>query len=745
MIPKVARAKTESPRTRSVAIGAVSVVAALLSVSAFAGDWPNWRGPENNGAARETKLPGEWELRWKAPFGGRSTPVVHNGRVYVLNRAGSGVNEQERVLCVDAKSGDVLWEHRFGVYLTDIPSTRIGWASPVVDPETGHVYAHGVQNTFICLDRDGKVIWRRQLHEEYGTINGYGGRTHTPIIDEDRVVISFLNSSWGPQAPGRHRYVAFDKRTGAVQWWATPGGPPLDTTYSVPVVAVVGGVRQLIAGNADGNVYGMEARTGRRLWTFRVSKRGINASLVEWNGKVFVSHSEENIDEASMGRVICIDATGRGDITKTHEVWRQDGITAGYASPAISNGRCYVADNSANLHCYDATTGTELWAINFGTVAKGSPVVADGKIYICEVNGKFLILDAGETKSKILSTKEFHTDDGVVEMFGSPAIAGGRIYFNTRDELYCLGAKEWDGSTAEAPAAPTEVASADAKATLLHVVPADVVLEPGQSIAFGTKAFDDTGRAVELSGEAEWSVVGVEGEISASGKLTVSAANSFGQGFVVAKLGDLEGRARIRTTPPIPFSVDFSGVAATKPPAGWVGAGIKFVGAEYKGEAVLTKPGTRSKFMDAETFFGLSTWRNYTIEADVLAIERKRNLPNIGVINSGYEFVLMGNHQRLRIVSWVPQPRIEKKVRFKWDPEVWYRMKFRVAEKGGVATLQGKVWKRDDAEPEAWTVELEDPNPNGGGAPALHGYSAGARAKSAGAQIYYDNVKVTRN
>ncbi len=59
------------------------------------------------------------------------------------------------------------------------------------------------------------------------------------------VIISFLNSSWGPQARGLHRYLAMNKRTGAVVWWASPGGPPLDTTYSMPSVTVVGGVRML--------------------------------------------------------------------------------------------------------------------------------------------------------------------------------------------------------------------------------------------------------------------------------------------------------------------------------------------------------------------------------------------------------------------------------------------------------------------------------------------------------------------
>ena len=730
--------KREAP-TRAFA----TIAFVLLTVGcAFGGDWPNWRGPQSDGHAEASGLPSEFSLLWKAPHGGRSTPVVQDGRVFVVNRAGTGVDEQERIMCFDEKTGDALWEHRFSVFLTDIPSTRIGWASPVVDPETGYVYAHGVQNTFTCLDRDGQVIWKRQLHEEYGTINGYGGRTHTPIIDEDRVVISFLNASWGPQAPGRHRFLAMDKRTGAVIWWSQPGGPPLDTTYAMPVVTEIDGVRQLILGNADGAIYGIQARTGVPIWSFKLSKRGINVSIVVSGKHVFACHSEENVDESTMGRVVCIDATGKGDVTKTHEVWRHGDLLVGYSSPALADGRLFVCDNSANVHCLDAKTGKTVWEQNVGTVMKGSPVVADGKIYLCEVNGNFLIRDAGTGKE--LAKKHFQVQDGVVEMFGSPAVANGRVFFNTRDAIYCLGKPGGEGLASKTLAVPAAKAG---PAATLQIVPADVVVHSGQNVVFGARTFDANGN-VKGSVQPVWSVVGFDGTIGTAGRLEVADQKGpagYGHGFVVAKVGDLEHKARVRVVPKLPFEANFTGVTEGKPPVGFVGAGIKFVGAKYKGEPVLTKPGKRSKFMDAETFFGVSTWENYTVEADVLALEKKRNLPNVGVVNSGYDLVLMGNHQRLRIVSWVPQPRLEQKVRFKWDPEVWYRMKFKVVTQGGVAKLYGKVWPRDEKEPEAWTVEATDPNPNPAGGPALHGYSAGARAKSAGAQIFYDNVRVTSN
>jgi outer membrane protein assembly factor BamB len=255
----------------------VSSIMLLFTTSlASAGDWAHWRGPEHNGISRETNLVDEWSLDgknvlWKSDIGGRSAPIVLNGRVYLNCRTHHDVtdpkdkiNAQEQVVCWDAKTGKVIWKDVFNVFQTDIPSPRVGWASMVGDPETGNVYVHSVSGLFRCYSADGKVLWETSLSEDYGKISGYGGRTQTPIIDENLVIVSFLQLNWGKTAapPPKQTYYAFDKKSGKLLWTAAPGGAPFDTNYSAPIVTVIDGVRQLIAGNADGGCYGMNARTG---------------------------------------------------------------------------------------------------------------------------------------------------------------------------------------------------------------------------------------------------------------------------------------------------------------------------------------------------------------------------------------------------------------------------------------------------------------------------------------------------
>ena len=319
------------------------------------------------------------------------------------------------------KTAPCFGEHAYNIFHTTIPFNRVGWASLAGDPETGYVYAHTVSGLFLCFDHDGKVVWSRSLTEEFGRISGYGGRVHTPVVDEDLVIISYLSSNWGRHTPGRHRYFAFDKRSGEPVWIATPGGRPLDTTYSVPVVATINGVRLLIGGNADGSIYAMKIRTGETVWGFKLSRRGINSSVVVAGDKVYAAHGEENLDNTALGRVVCIDATGQGDVTNTHEVWRYDGVFAGYTSPVIHDGRLYITDNSANIHALDAATGQVHWVHNIGTVGKGSPVFADGRLYAPEVNGRFVIVAPGSDAAETLDLAEIAMPDGrPAELFGSP-------------------------------------------------------------------------------------------------------------------------------------------------------------------------------------------------------------------------------------------------------------------------------------------------------------------------------------
>jgi outer membrane protein assembly factor BamB len=753
-------------------LGSLVSVVCLSFLASFcqAGDWAHWRGPEQNGVSREQDLPDRFSLDpndpqsnliWHKPYGGRSTPLVMNGRVFLINDAGEGLNEQERVLCFDANSGAVLWEHRFNVFHTDIVSDRVGWSNLAGDPETGNVYAQGVQGLLLAFDRDGKLLWSRSLTEEYGRISGYGGRVTSPTVDGDLVIVGLVNASWGDQARPGNRYLALDKRTGVPVWWSE-AGPFGGTYYSVPVVAVVNGERLLITGGSDGYLHALRVRTGEQVWKYQVGARSINSSPVVEGTRVYITHGEENVDTNEKGRVVCVDA-GQVDKGQPRLVWKANNIKAGYASPIIHDGRLYVADDTARLYCLDADTGKPLWRrpYKYGTAAKGSPVWGDGKIYIAEVSAKFHILRPGPKQCDELYAQFFRSPDGnVVELNGSPAIANGRIYFSTRDQTYCFGKKDWNGQAGQVPAMPAETAvDAGAKPAHVQVVPADVVLYPGESAAFKARAFDDHGHFLRET-NAQWSLPAppppptsktspppLRGQIGPDGKLSLNREPPGQQGAVLAQAEGLNARARVRVVPRLPYVQNFEKVPVGATPGGWINAQGKFVVVQAGNSRVLKKLAENPNplLARANTFVGLPDLTDYTIQVDLMGGKANNDMPDMGVVANRYTLLLDGNKQRLRIASWDALPRVDKSLLWEWKPHVWYRMKLTVDVNGDKAVVRGKVWERDKEEPADWTIEFQDPTPNREGAPALYGYATGILGNPVGAEVFYDNLHVTPN
>jgi len=735
----LAEVMKSTARRVAVLLGCVLV---LGGGTLLAGEWPQWRGADWQGVSDETGLVSSWtpggeNQIWHAEFIGRSTPVVLDGQACVIGRVGDGIDMQEVVACFDAADGKLRWEHKYNVYLTTVPYNRVGWASLAADKETGNIYAHGVGGQLTCYDRDGKILWSHFTPEEYGRLSGYGGRTQTPMVEGDQLIINFVSTSWGTTAALRHRYYAFDKKTGRLIWVSTPGKMAKDfNTQSAAVVADVKGRRTLVSGNADGWIYALDAATGTKLWEFQLSKRGLNSTVMVHGDRVFASHSEENLDSATMGRVVAIDATGSGNVTKSHELWRINELSVGFPSSAYHDGKLYVINNSGNMHCLDATDGKLLWEYSLGTVGKGSPVIADGKIYVTETNGRVHILELGDEGVKPLDMDELSVADGrYAEIYGSPAIAYGRVYFTTEGGVYCLGDKSKKIEIPRAVKVSKPKPANGAVVTLL-VVPPIVTLKPGESIQLEARLFDAAGKPVVAS-KIDWELQGFKGTLSADGRLTAAPDTAFQTGKVMAKSGEASGVAGVRSIRNLPWTEDFESYGLEKSPPHWVGAGRKYVVREVDGNKVLVKFPRARGLNRTFLYMGPSDLSNYTIESDIWGGPHRRRRPDVGVIAGGYILDLQGAHQKLEIRSWTAELRMAQSIDFPWEMDTWYRMKLRVDTGADKAIVRGKVWKRGEEEPADWTLTVEDPHPIPGGSPGLLGYSP--------VDIYYDNIEVTVN
>ena len=726
------------PLLRRGVIAAIFAGASLTVTSAA--DWPEWRGPSRDGRSPETNLPVSWSpqgenLAWRIPIGSRSAPVAFGNRLYINSPTPADpANTQERLMALDAETGKVVWERRFSLFLSDVPQHRASWASPAVDPETGNVYLFTVAAQLVCVSPDGKVLWDRSLTDEYGAVTTHGGRTTSPIVEGDKIILNTLILAWGDLNRPGNRYFAFDKKTGQTVWISSPQARHYDTNYSTPIVADINGTRALLVGGTDGVYHALKVNTGEKIWSVEVSKRAILNSPLFRDNVAYITHGEENIDTTEMGMVAAVDATKTGVIGADGFKWRTRGFLPTFASPVMDSERLYAMDNSAIVGAFDLKTGAKLWEKTLGTLQKGSPVLADGKLYVGTENGKFYILRPSATGVEVLDEDLLGTAQSPEPIVASPIVADGRVYVTSMEAMYAIGkrAQRASGFRGVAPAI-----SADAPAAV-QVFPYESLIRPGETVALKARLFDAKGNFIREEPAAQWSVDQLSGSVDAKG-VYAAAKQGSSAGFVKATVGGISGIARVRVIEGPPWTYDFENAAAEAPPAWWVGAPGKVFQRTVEGVGkVLVRPRDDTVGRRAKVFVGLPTMTGHTIEADVRGREQRRQRGDVGVINERYGLVLFGNGQKLELHPWQAADEMTARVEFKWDADKWYRMKLRVDhQKDGTARVRGKVWPADAAEPAPWTIEKVDKIPHVAGSPGI--YADGI------SDVYFDNVKVYRN
>ena len=645
-------------------------------------------------------------------------------------------------MCLESDTGKVIWEYKFNIFQSDIPAHRDGWASPAADPETGNIYALSGGAEAIALGKDGKLLWSRSFGEEFAAFTTHGGRTMSPLVDGDLVIVSSAISSWGTQANRAQRFVALDKRTGDIVWSAAPGGRPYDTAYPMPIIATINGLRLYITGNGDGGFQAIKPQTGERVWNFTVSKRAINTGAVVKGNTVIVSHGDENLDSEDLGMIGAIDGSQTGDIKQTK--WAVKGMQFGFSSPVVDGDRVYQIENGSRMRAFDIATGRELWKEDLGTVQKAPPVLADGKIYVGTESGKFFILRPGPDRAQVLSMVELPPSQNSVEqaegtpepILGGAAVSRGRIFFASSDAVYAFGpktAKAVTGMAADEPAVKGDGAPA-----WVQVAPTELVLKPGQTAKLHASVFDAKGRFLREEPAAAWTLQGLKGTV-ADGTLTVSGEPIEQAGIIKATVGALSGEARARVVHPLPWTETFESYAEGAVPAGWINAVAGHYGVTtLDGQKVLQKAPDESIFQRGRMFIGPVDWSNYTFDADVRVATRRRQMGDIGITAQRYSLVLYGNSQELKLEPWEPEVKRTVTVPFAWKPDAWYHLKLRVENlPDGKVRARGKVWPTGQAEPAQWTIDKVDPIGNRQGAPGVFAFAQfGA---------YLDNIKIVAN
>lgn len=728
-----------------------------------AGDWLQWRGPQQDGSSRETSLPETWAVggvnhRWDYALPGRGSPVVANGRLYAFGYEGEGSDLQEVLVCLDAETGRKLWEARFSDFLSDVIYNRYSIGSPAVDGETGNVYILTSPGIFACFSQDGKRLWQHSMMEEYGRLTFPNGRTGSPLIDGDLVIVRAITSNWGAQGPAADRFYAFDKGSGRLVWSSTPGERPKDNSFALPVPAWQKGKRVFYTAEGSGHLVCVNARTGEPIWRYAICAGGVNASVLLHKDKVIAIHDMENLDSSESGRMVAVRVgaepkpgeAGPAVLDKSAEAWRNS-LSSFSSSPVLVGDRIYQVTKTGEICSVDAETGKVLWQKKLAPdQLHASPLYADGKLYVPLQNGSFFILRPSDAGAEELCKVQL-----AGSCLGAPAVWNGKIYVHTSERIYCFGRK---GDSAGSGHIRIEWAPGPAVA--LQVVPSEVLLRPGEKAQFTIRGIDANGAFTGTleSKKVKWAKyipptakvrAEMDGDFNAEGELV--AGKKISAGAFEATLDGLKGYIRGRVMPDLPLKQDFegfsiavsheteAGIKFAYPPLPWIGARFRWEVRELEGAKVFAKTLDNPLFQRAMTFIGHPDMKNYTVEADVMTDGNRRTMSTVGLINQRYNISLLGNAQQIEVSS--NYERIKVGVPFAWSPKTWYRLKTRVdVAADGSGTVRGKAWKRGDLEPAAWTIEVPHKRAHANGSPGIFGFSPQSLFR-----VYVDNVSVTSN
>ena len=421
----------------------------MAACTAQGRDWPQWRGPFLNGSTDETNLPAQWttteNIAWKTPLAGPSgaTAVISGGRVFVSSTDRD--TQDLWAICLDEKTGRQLWRHRMGTVDREFPRNNMASPSPVADGE--RVFFFYGNGDLTAMDYDGGRLWQRRLEDEYGNLAYLFGFSVSPLLHNGRLYINVLRRPTPyrePEAAGPldSFLLCLEAATGQTvfkQVRAPAPGVDDETheTYSTAMEREKDGRAEILVMGAD-CVTGHDADTGAELWRYCYGQevqenwRTIPSLVVAGDLIIAVRPKYHG--------VLALKTGGRGALSEADVAWRYDGPMPDCTTPLYYDGLLYLLDGIMNgkvVTCLEPKTGRQLWQ---GTIGgrmpwRASLTGADGRLYCINESGEVIVLRAGGDKLEVL----YRYDMEERPIQSSIAVANGRLFIRTAENLYCVG------------------------------------------------------------------------------------------------------------------------------------------------------------------------------------------------------------------------------------------------------------------------------------------------------------------
>jgi len=401
----------------------VAVFFLTLTVNGAEPVWPQWRGPAGTGHSTETGIPHEWDAKsivWKLPLKGvgQSTPVIWGERIFLTSAPEAG--KSRLVVCVDRKSGKVLWEKVAWTGSPELSHPQNGWASATCATDGERVVAFFGKGGLHCYGVDGTPLWSR----EFGNFPGEWGTAASPIIMGDLVIQNC-------DAAGAGLLVAVNKKDGK-DVWKTPRTAPERGGWTTPVLVDVDGKKELVV-NGEKAVTSYDPEKGTQLWSCKSFAGRGDPTVTPGKGLVFVVNGVP-------GDIYAVKPGGTGDVTKSHMAWhtpRKNGRDQ--PSPILVGDYLVVASMTGMTTCYKALDGSSLWTERLKGAFSASPIAVEGKVFFQNEAGETTVIEPGP-KFKFIS-QNFLSGDPKEVFRAALSPCAGQIFTRSDKALYCIGKK----------------------------------------------------------------------------------------------------------------------------------------------------------------------------------------------------------------------------------------------------------------------------------------------------------------
>ena len=321
-------------------------------------------------------------------------------------------------------------------------------------------------------EKDADILWRYDMMDELGVFPHNATNSSVISLDNKLFVCTSNGQDWthvnipSPLSPS---FIMLNEKSGELMAEdnAEIGPRILHGQWTSPSLGKVNGKDQVYFGGGDGVLYAFDTTPVaeddtnfmKKVWWFdavpeeyKKDKNGkpikypaaegpseINSTPVFYKNRVYVPIGQDPEHGEGVGRLVCVDATKTGDITKTGLIWDYKGIKRSISTVSIDpeTGLLFVGDFSGFVHCLDAETGKLHWVHDMQAHMWGSTFVADGKVYVGDEDGDFVVLAADKTK-KIISECNMGAP-----IYSTPIVANGVMYVGTQTHLYAIaeGAK----------------------------------------------------------------------------------------------------------------------------------------------------------------------------------------------------------------------------------------------------------------------------------------------------------------